>query len=143
MKRLLILTLLLFIFNLCAPTVLEKKIAPRSSAGSGTQPIAEPTTADLSAQPTSGGTAQTDDAFETYLVGVVAAVLNVCSMSLFFAALDRLAAAHAVGLGSPLAISASLVGFTLYSWFYLREKREPAALAGLLCICAGAVAASF
>ncbi len=77
------------------------------------------------------------------LVGVVAAVLNVCSMSLFFKALDHLAAAHAVGLGSPLAISASLVGFTLYSWFYLREKREPAALAGLLCICTGAVAASF
>ena len=77
------------------------------------------------------------------LVGVVAAVLNVCSMSLFFKALDHLAAVHAVGLGSPLAISASLAGFTLYSWFYLREKREPTALAGLLCICAGAVAASF
>ena len=77
------------------------------------------------------------------LIGVIAAVLNVCSMSLFFKALDHLAPAHAVGLGSPLAISASLAGFTLYSWFYLREKREPAALAGLLCICAGAVAASF
>ena len=77
------------------------------------------------------------------LVGVIAAVLNVCSMSLFFKALDHLASAHAVGLGSPLAISASLVGFTLYSWFYLREKREAAVLAGLLCICAGAVAASF
>ena len=77
------------------------------------------------------------------LIGVIAAVLNVCSMSLFFKALDHLASVHAVGLGSPLAISASLAGFTLYSWFYLREKREPAALAGLLCICAGAIAASF
>lgn len=77
------------------------------------------------------------------LVGVIAAVLNVCSMGLFFKALDHLAPAHAVGLGSPLAVSASLAGFTLYSWFYLREKREAAVLAGLLCICAGAVAASF
>ena len=77
------------------------------------------------------------------LIGVIAAALNVCSMGLFFKALDHLASAHAVGLGSALAVSASLAGFTLYSWFYLREKREPAALAGLLCICAGAVAASF
>ena len=77
------------------------------------------------------------------LIGAFAAVLNVCSMNIFFKALDHLAAGHAVGLGSPVATSASLAGFTLYSWFYLREKRSWAALAGLLCICAGAVAASF
>ncbi|MBQ9772126.1 MAG: EamA family transporter [Lentisphaeria bacterium] len=76
------------------------------------------------------------------LIGVIAAVLNVCSMAIFFKAVDFLAQAKAVGLGSPLATSASLVGFTLYSWFYLREKRETAAFCGLICICAGAVTAS-
>lgn len=76
------------------------------------------------------------------LIGAAAALLNVCSMKIFFNALDNLAAAHAVGLGSPLATSASLAGFTLYSWFYLSEKREPAAVFGFFCICTGAVAAS-
>ena len=76
------------------------------------------------------------------IIGVIAAVLNVCSMAIFFKAVDFLAQAKAVGLGSPLATSASLVGFTLYSWFYLREKRELSAFFGLICICAGAVIAS-
>ena len=76
------------------------------------------------------------------IIGVIAAILNVCSMAIFFKAVDFLAQAKAVGLGSPLATSASLVGFTLYSWFYLREKREFSAFCGLICICAGAVIAS-
>ena len=76
------------------------------------------------------------------VIGIIAAVINVCSMGIFFKSMDFLASVKAVGLGSPLATSASLVGFTLYSWFYLREKRHPAAVCGLVCICAGAVAAS-
>ncbi len=76
------------------------------------------------------------------LIGVIAAALNVCSMGIYFKAMDYLAEAQAVGLGSPIATSASLAGFTLYSWFYLREKRELAALFGLICICSGAVLAS-
>ncbi|MBE6406516.1 MAG: hypothetical protein E7040_10915 [Lentisphaerae bacterium] len=76
------------------------------------------------------------------VIGVIAAVLNVCSMGIFFKSIDYLAQAKALGLGSPIATSASLVGFTLYSWFYLHEKRELSAFFGLICICSGAVIAS-
>ena len=75
-------------------------------------------------------------------IGIIAAMINVCSMGIFFKSMDLLASVKAVGLGSPLATSASLVGFTLYSWFYLHEKRHPAAIGGLVCICVGAVVAS-
>ncbi len=77
------------------------------------------------------------------VIGVIAAVLNVCSMGIYFKAMDSLAKAQSVGLGSPIATSASLAGFTLYSWFYLHEKRELSAFFGLVSICAGAVMASF
>ncbi len=73
------------------------------------------------------------------LCGIVVAVLNTASMGIIFAALDLLSKGGIGAVGFPLAISASLVGFTLYSLFVMREKCYAFTILGLFMILTGGI----
>lgn len=73
------------------------------------------------------------------LCGIIVSVLNTVSMGIIFAALDRLSLCGIGSIGFPLAISASLIGFTLYSLFVMKEKCYTFTILGLLVILAGGV----
>ncbi len=73
------------------------------------------------------------------LCGIIVSILNTASMGIIFSALDLLSKGGIGAIGFPLAISASLVGFTLYSLFVMKEKCYAFTILGLFVILAGGI----
>jgi drug/metabolite transporter (DMT)-like permease len=69
--------------------------------------------------------------------GILVSISNLFSMYLMFYALDALAAAKLASMGFSLALSSSLVMFTLYSIFIIREKCYFMTMLGLVLIITG------
>ena len=64
-------------------------------------------------------------------MGIALALVTTCSQGLLITALDFLAQAQAIGIGFPLAIGSSIIGFNLYSSIRLKEPFTPTTLVGL------------
>lgn len=77
------------------------------------------------------------------LLGIIVSILSLLSMVILFSALDRLSMYHLSSIGFPLAIAASLTGFTLYSLFIMKEKCYKMTLLGLLLIVTGGILNGF
>lgn len=71
------------------------------------------------------------------ICGILVSLCNLFSMYLMFYALDALAKAKLASMGFSLALSSSLVMFTGYSIFIIREKCYFMTLLGLILLIAG------
>ncbi len=69
--------------------------------------------------------------------------IAVCSQGIIFLGIDRLEAHNAAGIAFPIAISACVLGFALYSLLILRENSSLLQKAGMCCGVVGIVVMSF
>lgn len=78
-----------------------------------------------------------------WIVAVICTVINcVHNFLLFFNGVDLLTQCNSGGLGYPVNIGICLVGFSLYSLIFLREKFSIVEYTGVICITAGVIGIS-
>ena len=78
-----------------------------------------------------------------WINAVILTILNTsASLFFFFRGLNLLAENGCGGLGYPIATGVCVVGFSLYSLLFLKEKIARMSLAGLIAVCFGIVTIS-